>query len=65
MFLSPLESLMLTAQCLNQPLIHKQTHRTLLGLKSFDWFGFLWFYGISTTIAYSMPNPVFTYIPEI
>ena len=25
-------------------------------------FGLVWFYGISTIVGYSMPNPVYTYI---
>ena len=28
-------------------------------------FGFIWFYGISTIVAYSMLNPTFTYILNI
>ena len=26
------------------------------------WFGFFWFYGISTIVGYLMPNPLYTYI---
>ena len=29
------------------------------------WFGLLWFYGISTTVGYLMPNPLYTYILNI
>ena len=30
-----------------------------------DWFGLVWFYGISTIVGYLMPNPVFTYVLNI
>ena len=26
-----------------------------------DWFGLVWFYGISTIVGYSMLNPFYTY----
>ena len=29
------------------------------------WFSLVWFYGISTIIGYSMPNPFYTYISNI
>ena len=29
------------------------------------WFGLVWFYEISTTVGYSMPNPVHGYIQNI
>ena len=29
------------------------------------WFGLVWFYGISTTVGYLMPNPLYTYILNI
>ena len=29
------------------------------------WFGFVWFYGISTIVGYLMPNPLYTYILSI
>ena len=28
-------------------------------------FGFVWFYGISSTVVYLIPNPVYTYISNI
>ena len=28
-------------------------------------FGLIWFYGISTTVGYLMPNPFYTYILNI
>ena len=30
-----------------------------------DWFGLVWFYGISTIVGYLMPNPLHTYILNI
>ena len=29
------------------------------------WFGWVWFYGISTIVGYLMPNPFYTYILNI
>ena len=29
------------------------------------WFGYVWFYGISTIVGYLMPNPFYTYILNI
>ena len=34
-------------------------------LKMPDWFGLVWFYGISNIVGYLMPNPVFTFILNI
>ena len=31
----------------------------------FPRFGLVWFYGISTTVGYLMPNPIYTYILNI
>ena len=31
-------------------------------LEPWFWYWLLWFYGISTTVGYLMPNPVFTYM---
>ena len=28
-------------------------------------FGLVWFYGISTIVGYSMPNPLYTYLVKI
>ena len=33
--------------------------------KGLVWFGLVWFYGISTLVGYSMPNPVCTYKKHI
>ena len=33
--------------------------------KDKNWFGLVWFYGISTAIGYLMPNPVYAYIRYI
>ena len=30
-----------------------------------DWFGLVWFYGISSIVDYLMPNPLYTYILNI
>ena len=30
-----------------------------------NWFGLVWFYGISTILGYLMTNPVYTYKLEI
>ena len=30
-----------------------------------DWFGLVWFYGISTIVGYLILNPVYTYILNI
>ena len=27
-----------------------------------DWYGLVWFYGLSTIVGYQMPNPVYTYM---
>ena len=30
--------------------------------KSKNWFGLVWFYGVSNIVDYLMPNPAYTYI---
>ena len=51
-----------------RPEIEPRSHGPLpksLPTRQMGRFGLVWFYGVSTTISYSIPNPVFTYILNI
>ena len=40
--------------------VHQMKREMVINYK--DWFGLVWFYGISTIVGYLMPKPIFTYI---